>query len=201
MEAEVSDDREKQPDAAAPEPEAAQPEAAADPLAEAIRERDELKDKLLRMAADTDNYKKRAEREKAEHLKRANENLVRDLLPVLDNLERALEHAVEDEGPGKALTQGLELTYQELWKVLERFGLERVESLGRAFDPEYHEAMMQEEDPDAESGTVIRELQRGYLFQQRLLRPAMVVVSKRPAGEEDEAGEGESGQTIDITVH
>jgi molecular chaperone GrpE len=171
-----------------------------DPAEALAAERDELKDRLLRVMAETENYKKRTEREKSEQLKRANEGLLKDLLPVLDNLERALEHAIEDAGPGEAMAKGLELTYQELWKVLERHGVERVEALGQPFDPEVHEAMMQQEDPDHEPGTVIGEMQRGYLLAGRLLRPAMVVVSKPPAGEESEGSE-EGGEPVKVTVH
>ncbi len=162
---------------------------------EAVRaERDELKDRFLRLAAETENYKKRSEREKAEFLKRSNQALVKELLPVLDNLERALEAAGQNQEQ-KGLLEGLELTRQELWKVLERHGLERVEALGQTFDPEYHEAMMQQEDPEVEENTVLQELQKGYLFQGRLLRPAMVVVSKKPAPADDE------GTNIKVTVN
>ncbi len=162
---------------------------------EALRaERDELKDRLLRLAAETENYKKRSEREKAEFLKRSNQALVKELLPVLDNLERALEAAGQGQDQ-KGLLEGLELTRQELWKVLERHGLERVEALGQVFDPEYHEAMMQQEDPDVEENTVLQELQKGYLFQGRLLRPAMVVVSKKPAPADGE------GTNVKVTVN
>ena len=174
-------------------------EAAPDPVAQLTAERDELKDRLMRLAAETENYKKRSEREKADFLKRANEALLRDLLPVMDNLERALEHAVEESGNDTPMVKGLELTIQELWKVLERHGVERVEALGQPFDPELHEAMMQQEDPDAEENTVIGVLQKGYRLQGRLLRPAMVIVSKRPAGQEDDEPEG-SGD-IHITVN
>ena len=112
----------------------------------------------------------------------------------MDNLERALAAAGES-GDQQGLLEGLELTRQELWKVLERHGLERVEALGQVFDPEYHEAMMQQEDPDVDENTVLQELQKGYLFQGRLLRPAMVVVSKKPAPADDE------GSTIEVTVN
>jgi len=162
---------------------------------EALRaERDELKERFLRLAAETENYKKRSEREKAEFLKRSNQALVKELLPVLDNLERALAAAGESQDQ-KGLLEGLELTRQELWKVLERHGLERVEALGQTFDPEYHEAMMQQEDPEVEENTVLQELQKGYLFQGRLLRPAMVVVSKKPTPADDE------GTSIKVTVN
>lgn len=183
-------DIEQQPQAAEPE----QPAAPEDPLAALTAERDELQERLLRLAADTENYKKRSEREKAEFLKRANEALLKDLLPVLDNLERALEHADGPEGD-PSLMEGLGLIHQELFKVLERYGLEPVAALGQPFNPEVHEAMMQQEDLEHADGTVINEMQKGYLLHGRLLRPAMVVVSKRPADSDDE------GEQIKIKVH
>ncbi|KMY66145.1 hypothetical protein AAU61_19295 [Desulfocarbo indianensis] len=169
-----------------------------DPLTQLIAERDELKDRLLRLAAETDNYKKRSEREKADFCKRANEGILRDLLPVMDNLERALEHAVEEGGAEEGMVKGLELTSQELWKVLQRHGVERIDALGEPFDPELHEAMMQQEDPDADDNTVIGVLQKGYLLNGRLLRPSMVIVSKRPAGQDDDP---EDGDRINITIN
>ncbi|MCB2226587.1 MAG: nucleotide exchange factor GrpE [Desulfarculaceae bacterium] len=138
----------------------------------------ELKERMLRQAAELDNYKKRTEREKADFFKRANEGLVKDLLPVLDNLERALESAAT--GGGEAtLAQGVEMIHGELLKTLERHGLEPMEAMGQPFDPELHEAMMQQENPELDENTVIAVAQKGYLFQGRLLRPAMVVVSKK----------------------
>lgn len=176
-----------------PEEAAAAAEAAATETADAdllalLAERDELKDRLLRVMAETENFKKRTERDKADQLRRANEGMVRDLLPVVDNLERALEHLGEAEAGGP-LAQGVGLTLQELIKTLERHGLERVEAVGLAFNPEVHEAMMQQEDAGAEENTVLSELGKGYLFQGRLLRPAMVIVSKRPAPGDDEGAE------------
>ncbi|MBI5521979.1 MAG: nucleotide exchange factor GrpE [Desulfarculus sp.] len=170
------------------------PKVEADPLAALTSERDELKDRMLRLAAETENFKKRLERDKAEFLRRANEGMVKDLLPVLDNLERALSHAAEPSGQG-TLAEGVSLTVQELMKVLERHGLEKIEALGQPFNPEFHEAMMQQEDPAQDENTVLTELQKGYMFQGRLLRPAMVVVSKRPAPSDDE------GTEIKITIN
>lgn len=164
------------------------PETADADLLALLAERDELKDRLLRVVAETENFKKRTERDKADQLRRANEGLVRDLLPVVDNLERALEHMGESE-VGGPLSQGVELTLKELFKTLERHGLERVEAVGLPFNPEVHEAMMQQEDAGAEENTVLGELGKGYLFQGRLLRPAMVIVSKRPAPGDDEGTE------------
>lgn len=173
-----------------------EPGAAADPLAELTAERDDLNDRVLRMAAELDNFKKRTERDKAEFLHRANEGLLRDLLPVVDNLERALEAAGQSGDEG--LLRGLELTHAELSKLLERQGVERIPALGQPFDPEVHEAMMQQEDPEAADGTVLHVAQEGYLYKGRLLRPAMVVVSKRPEGSEDEAA---ADDVIKITVN
>lgn len=182
------------------EPEAAATAQVDEPTA--LRaERDELKERMLRLAAETENYKKRSEREKAEFLKRANEALVRDLLPVLDNLERALASA-RDGSDAQGVAQGVDMVHQELKKVLERHGLEAIESLGQPFDPERHEAMMQQEDPELDDNTVLNQLQRGYMFQDRLLRPAMVIVSKRPAGggDDDSAGVREKGTRINVEV-
>lgn len=170
------------------------PKVEADPLAACAAERDELKDRMLRLAAETENFKKRLERDKAEFLRRANEGMVKDLLPVLDNLERALSHAAEPGGQG-TLAEGVSLTVQELMKVLERHGLERIEAMGQPFNPEFHEAMMQQEDPAQDENTVLMELQKGYMFQGRLLRPSMVVVSKKPAPSDDE------GTEIKITIN
>lgn len=141
----------------------------------------ELRDRALRQAAELDNYKKRTEREKAEFFKRANQGLVKDLLPVLDNLERALTSARETPQSDQTLMQGVEMVHADLLKTLGRYGLEPIESMGQTFDPELHEAMMQQEDPEQEENTVLAEAQKGYTFEGRLLRPAMVVVSRKPS--------------------
>ncbi|WP_044348925.1 nucleotide exchange factor GrpE [Dethiosulfatarculus sandiegensis] len=182
-------------------PEQAAPEAektkapAEDLAAELAKERDDLKDRLLRQAAELENFKKRSQREKTEFLKRANESITKDLLPVLDNMERALGH-VDGNQENNSVIEGLNMIYQELVKVLTGHGLEPVKALGEPFNPEFHEAMMQEEDPEAEENTVIKELQKGYLFQDRLLRPSMVVVSKKPA-----RAAGEEEQEVEIKVN
>jgi len=199
------DNQEKAQEAVGPEDEAREAmgpdspqDIEQDSPAQLIAERDELKDRLLRLAAETENYKKRSEREKADFLKRANEGILRELLQVMDNLERALEHAVEEGGAESAMIKGLELTSQELWKLMERHGVERIEALGEPFDPELHEAMMQQEDPDADDNTVIGVLQKGYLLNGRLLRPSMVIVSKRPAGQDDDPRDSDR---INITIN
>ncbi len=169
-----------QPEAAqTKQPEDAAPQAPAS-IEEMAEQLAELKERSLRQAAELENYKRRTEREKADFFKRANEGLVKDLLPVLDNLERALAHAQENADL-HSLLEGMELVHSELLKTLERHGLETVDALGQPFDPDVHEAMMQQDNPEVDENTVISEMQRGYLFQGRLLRPAMVVVSKKPS--------------------
>jgi len=136
----------------------------------------------LRAQAEMENMRKRLEREKADFLKFANENLVKDLLPVLDNLERALGHARINEGT-EGLSAGLKLIYESFFNILTKFGVKTVPALGQRFDPHVHEAVMQREDPDVDDNTVLEEVQKGYFLNDRLMRPSMVVVSRRPAGE------------------
>jgi molecular chaperone GrpE len=145
-------------------------------LAEKTKEAEENYTRLLRLAADMENLRKRQERERAELLQFANENLVKELLPVVDNLERALDHGRQLAAP-KALLEGIEMVHNGFLKVLDRFGVTAHDSLGQQFDPAFHSAMMQEAAPHVPDGSVIKELQKGYLMNQRLLRPAMVVVA------------------------
>ena len=151
-------------------------------LAEKTKEAEENYARLLRLAADMENLKKRQERERAELLQFANENLVKELLPVVDNLERALDHGRQLKAP-KALLEGIEMVHHGFLKALDRFGVTAHDSLGQQFDPAFHNAMMQEEAPDVPDGSVIKELQKGYLMHQRLLRPAMVVVARTTQNE------------------
>jgi molecular chaperone GrpE len=151
-------------------------------LEEKTKEAEENYARLLRLAADMENLKKRQERERADLLQFANENLVKELLPVVDNLERALDHGRQLEAP-QALLEGIEMVHQGFLKALDRFGVTAHDSLGQQFDPAFHNAMMQEEAPDVPDGSVIKELQKGYLMNQRLLRPAMVVVASTTQNE------------------
>lgn len=132
----------------------------------------------LRAVAELANAARRLEKEKENAVRYANEGLVKDLLPVVDNLERALEHARAEQGAG-AIVQGLELTLESFLGTLSRYGVEPVEALGQPFDPNFHEAVMSQADPDSEENTVIAQAQKGYLLKDRLVRPAMVVVSKK----------------------
>jgi len=156
------------------------PEELQNLVVQKTQEAKENYDRVLRLAAELDNLKKRQERELSEVRQFANENLLRELLPVLDNLERALEHGRQNETP-EALMEGLDLVYQDFLKVLGRFGITPLDSVGERFNPTYHHAVMEEEAPEVEDQTVLKELQKGYLLQNRLLRPAMVVVSRNTA--------------------
>ena len=156
------------------------PEELQNLVVQKTQEAKENYDRVLRLAAELDNLKKRQERELSEVRQFANENLLRELLPVLDNLERALEHGRQNETP-EALMEGLDLVYQDFLKVLGRFGITPLDSVGERFNPTYHHAVMEEEAPEVDDQTVLKELQKGYLLQNRLLRPAMVVVSRNTA--------------------
>jgi len=133
-------------------------------------------DIYLRSQAEIDNLRKRHEREKQDWRKFANETLIKNILPSLDNLEKALEHA-GNENAIQALREGIELTLQGLKDALSKSGVVEVRARGEAFDPCYHEAVSQVLDDQAEPGTIVEELQKGYLLNDRLLRPSVVVVS------------------------
>ena len=145
-----------------------------DPVAALQAERDELFDRLQRLAAECDNYRKRNARENAALAERANERLVKELIPILDDLGRALEAAAEHEEA--KLEEGVELVARELRAALAREGLEEIETDGR-FDPHVHEALLAQPS-DREEGAVIEVLQKGYRLGDRVLRPARVVISQ-----------------------
>lgn len=138
---------------------------------------DELKDKYLRVQAELENFKKRMKREMVESVKYSNEQLIKEILPIIDNFERALSHSSEEKNL-KSLVEGIEMTLKELFSVLKKYGLKEISSLGKPFDPSLHEAVMVEEKAEAEPNTVLEEFQKGYILNDRLLRPAKVVVSK-----------------------
>ncbi len=149
-------------------------------------------EKFLRAYADLENYKKRAEKEKVDNFRYATEELIRDLLPFVDNLERAVEHASsETDNNPQALIEGVELTLKDLIKVLEKHGLQPIESVGKPFDPNLHEAMMQVENEEYEPQTVVEEFQKGYLIRDRLLRPARVSVAMGSKATREGETEGE----------
>lgn len=138
-----------------------------------------LEERLLYLQADFENFKKIKAKEKADLLKYANEIIVKELLPVIDNLELALKHAESTEDY-KGIHEGVKITLNEFMKVLEKAGVKPVEAVGRKFDPNFHEAFYQEEHEDMEPDTVVSEFQRGYLLNDRLIRPSRVGVSKKP---------------------
>ncbi|HMK52265.1 MAG TPA: nucleotide exchange factor GrpE [Thermodesulfobacteriota bacterium] len=146
-------------------------------LEEREKEFKEHHDRLLRLAADFENYKKRAAREKEDWTKFANEDLIKAILPFIDNLERAVNHAQKVADTG-VLIEGVRLTLQQLLQALNKFGVTSFESVGKPFDPAMHEAMLVVETNQHEPNQVMEEFQKGYLLNNRLLRPATVSVSK-----------------------
>lgn len=151
-------------------------------LNEKEKEAKESLDRLLRIAADFENYKKRAAREKEDWTKFSNEDLIKSILPFIDNLERAVDHAEKVTDTG-VLIEGIKLTLQQVLQTLNRFGLTPFESVGKPFDPARHEAMLVVETDRHEPDQVVEEFQRGYLLNERLIRPATVSVSKFPSKE------------------
>jgi molecular chaperone GrpE len=155
---------------------AAAADAAADPTLELRRERDELHDRLLRKGAEFDNYRKRIERERREQSDQAVVDLLQSLLAVVDDFDRAL--TIEAGADAEGYRKGVELIYAKLHDVLKRHGVRPIEALGTDFDPNLHEAVVQETSPNHRDGEVIGELRKGYMLGDKLLRPAMVKVAK-----------------------
>ncbi len=145
----------------------------------------ELQDQLLRLAADFDNYRKRTRREMEDARKFGIESLLRDVLPVLDNFERALAAAEEDDS--HPLVSGIRMVMKQFRDVLDHYGVRGFDSLGEVFDPEKHEALSQMPSAEHEAGTILNEHERGYMIHERLLRPARVVVAMPPPEAIDEA--------------
>ena len=148
------------------------------------RELTENRDQLMRIAAEFDNFRKRMEREKSKLLKYAGENILRDLLTTLDNLDRAVEQgsaAVEDNAKAlQSMLQGVELTRKGLVATLERYGVEPLNAAGLVFNPDEHDALTMEASAEVPANHVLREFARGYRFKDRVLRHAQVVVSSGP---------------------
>ncbi len=149
----------------------------------------EIYDRFLRQAAELENFKKRVAREKAEAIRYANEGLVRDLLPTLDNLERAVEHA-KGGGNGKPLLEGIEMVLRGFLEVLSKYGVTQISAMGEMFDPEKHEAIAQVESEEHRPNVVVEEHHKGYYLLDRLLRPSLVSVAKIPETKEKKGEEG-----------
>lgn len=143
----------------------------------------ELRDKYLRLYADLENYKKRTNKDKEELIKYCHESIFYEILPVIDNLEMALSHATNDVSEG--LVKGVEITLREFQRVTEKFGLTPIVAMGKPFDPSVHHAMSQVVRSDVDDKTVVEEYRKGYMLSDKVLRPSLVAVSKRP-GEEKE---------------
>lgn len=163
------------------------PEAAsvseADPIAVLEAEKADLKDKLLRLMADMENLRRRTEREIADARTYAVANFARDMLNVADNVRRAIESVPEEasktaEGAFKGLIEGIDLTERDLLKTLERHGVKKLDPQGQKFDPNVHQAMFEIPNAEVPNGTVLQVVQSGYVIGERVLRPALVGVSK-----------------------
>jgi molecular chaperone GrpE len=177
-EASVQDDKAPEQERAEQAPEESdtpeEPQAPADPLAEAEAKRDEYLDLARRTQADFENYRKRTAQQAAQAGERARLGLLRELLPVVDNLERAEAAAAESEGP---LHEGVKLVLADLHGVLARSGVEVLEPLGERFDPTVHEAISMRPEDGSESGLVVEVVEKGYRNRDTIIRPARVVVS------------------------
>jgi len=184
------------------------PPSDAERIASLEAEKAEMRDRMLRIAADFDNWKKRSRKELSDGEARAKESVLRDFLEISDNLERATTSWKEDkDGKGtdaKSIRDGVELVLRQFRSKLERYQVKVVESVGLPFDPRFHEAISQAPSADAKPGSVLHELQKGYLIGEKLLRPAMVVVAaavpapaekpaEKPAADAADAGKPEAG--------
>lgn len=155
-------------------------------------------DRYIRQVAELDNFKKRAAREREENARYANENLVKDLLPIIDNLERAIAHGSNGDN-GKPLVEGVDMVLKGFLDTLSKHGVHPVAAVGRSFDPAQHEALAQVESTEHQPNIVIEQHQTGYLMRDRLLRPALVTVSKAAITQEKkiEGVEVENNQVDD----
>ena len=156
------------------------------------KEIEKLKEEKIRLLAEMENLRKRFEREKVETIKFGSINLARDILSPGDNLERALDALPDDENHSESITNlidGLKMVLKEYKSILEKHGVKKIETLNQKFDHNFHQAMMEVENNDVEEGTVVQEVQSGYTMHDRLLRAAMVGVSKKPVAKTEEPTE------------
>jgi molecular chaperone GrpE len=145
-------------------------------LEELEKEKDETYQRMLRLQAEYDNFKKRSQKEKEANLKYKSMDLVNELLPVVDNFERALQAETNDQTKG--IIDGITMVYNQFKDALTSTGVEEIETEGKEFDPNLHHAVMQTEDEDTDSNMIVEELQKGYMLKDRVIRPAMVKVNK-----------------------
>ena len=157
-------------------PQTDQIETPPDPIEDLRREKDALHDRLLRTAAEFDNYRKRVDRDRREFMDQRTADIVAGLLPIVDNFERALQApATSGSDP---LRRGVEMIHQQMLDLLRKHGVEPIQALGADFDPNYHQAVVHEVSDAHREGEVMEELQRGYMLRDRLVRPAMVKVAR-----------------------
>ena len=161
-------------------------------LEKAHAERDRMREQLLRIAADFDNFRKRSRKEIEEVRRRSVEDTLREVLPVVDNLERAAG-AMTDATEVSAVTEGVHMVLRGFEDIANRLGLKRVPSVGNLFDPTCHDAIQQEETNEHAPGTIVAEVVPGYYVGERLLRPAMVVVARPPTGAGDQGDASTDG--------
>ena len=172
----------------------AQADAASSEISALKAERDKLRDQLLRTAADFDNFRKRAKRDLDDARLRGKDDLIRELLPVFDNLERAVQSA-GGASDVKSLVDGVKMVLKMFEDTAERVGLHRIKTMGERFDPAMHEALQQVESAEHAPGTIVAEIAAGYRFGERLVRPAMVVVARKTASTPPAGGAGAAKAT------
>jgi molecular chaperone GrpE len=174
------------------------PEARLDPMAELQSERDDLLNRLQRVSADYVNYQKRTAREVEQARTFANEQLIKALLAVLDDMERALEAARENRNADDPLLKGMQIVHDKALETLGQFGLEPIEAEGQPFDPDRHQALMRQPSDQAEPMTVLSVAQKGYSLKGRTLRPAGVVVATAPEAEPSQPEADQAGPGVDV---
>ncbi|MBN2333258.1 MAG: nucleotide exchange factor GrpE [Deltaproteobacteria bacterium] len=157
-------------------------------LAAMVQENSQLRDRMLRLQAESENFRKRMTREKEEFVRYAKEEFIREILPIKDNLERALDHGGEVANP-EAVIDGVTMILDQFSSIFEKMGVTCLSCCGEPFDPNFHEAMMHQETAELEPNTVMVEHQKGYVYQGRLLRPSLVTVAKA-VPKEDEQDDG-----------
>lgn len=159
------------------------------------KEKDELKDTLLRKAAEFENFKRRSESEQLNLIRYAAENFIIKILTVVDDLERTLDHIEESEN-SKSIAEGIRLVYEKFIRILKEQGVTPIESVGKPFNVDYHEAIMQQKDNSVEPHTVLSEIQKGYLYKDRVIRHAQVIVSADPELQSTEQDSDNSVENI-----
>lgn len=177
--AETTADADKAEEQAAQQQEGPQPPSTEDLLAQAQKRADENFDRYMRLNAEFDNFKKRMARENSDRLKYYNMDFIKELLPSVDSLEHAIEHGKKDNAEIKGLLEGIEMVYKLIQDTFSKFGVSQISAKGETFDPNCHQAVGTVESTEVEENKVVDEFQKGYYLHERIVRPAMVRVSKK----------------------